>query len=145
VRVGARGARAMRARASGAGRTVVQRVVGVGLVKEVDDLRAGRSGGRQAGRQAGTQARGGERARRRPATHAVDDRVDVKDGLPVFAQNVQADVALEVNVRVVDLRERRTSCEGAGEGGTAPRGGRGAAGDQPARHCEKRRAPLSGT
>ncbi|CAH0367235.1 unnamed protein product, partial [Pelagomonas calceolata] len=34
----------------------------------------------------------------------VDDGVDVEDRLPVLAQDVEADVALEVDVRVEDLR-----------------------------------------
>mmetsp|Transcript_26611 Transcript_26611/g.86135 ORF Transcript_26611/g.86135 Transcript_26611/m.86135 type:complete len:231 (-) Transcript_26611:166-858(-) len=35
---------------------------------------------------------------------AVDDGVDVEDGLPVLAEDVEADVALEVDVRVEDAR-----------------------------------------
>lgn len=31
------------------------------------------------------------------------DRVEIEDGLPVLAKNVEADVAFEVDVRVVDL------------------------------------------
>lgn len=34
---------------------------------------------------------------------ADDYGVEVEDGLPVFAQDVQADVALEIDVRVVDF------------------------------------------
>ena len=64
---------------------------------------------------------------------AVDDGVDVEDGLPVLAQNVEADVALRVDVRVVDLSARaraRIGREGGGgvrmrccaKGGASPRG-----------------------
>lgn len=34
----------------------------------------------------------------------IDNRVDGQDGLPVLAQNVQANVALQVDVRMVHLR-----------------------------------------
>ena len=51
---------------------VVERVVGVGLVEEVDE--------------------------------AVDDGIDVEDGLPVLPKDVEADLALEVDVGVVDAR-----------------------------------------
>jgi hypothetical protein len=62
---------------------VVERVVGVGLVEEVDD--------------------------------AVDDSVDVEDGLPLVAEDVEADVPLEVDVGVVDLRGDGV-CVGMGVG-----------------------------
>ncbi len=51
---------------------------------------------------------------------AVDDGVDVEDGLPVVAEDVQAHVPLEVDVRVVDLRVRWRR-----EGGGRRRGRRG--------------------
>ena len=35
---------------------------------------------------------------------AVDDGVDVEDRLPVLPQYVEADVALQIDVRVEDLR-----------------------------------------
>jgi len=53
-------------------RTLVERVVGVGLEEQV--------------------------------LEADHDGVEVQDGLPVLAQDVEANVALEVEVRVVDLR-----------------------------------------
>ena len=34
---------------------------------------------------------------------SVNDRVNVEDGFPVFAQNVEAHLALQVNVWVVNL------------------------------------------
>jgi hypothetical protein len=34
----------------------------------------------------------------------VDDRVDIQHGFPILAQDVQTDVAVEVDVRVVDLQ-----------------------------------------
>ena len=50
---------------------MVEWIVGVGLVKEVDE--------------------------------AVDDGVDVEDGLPVLPEDIEADLTLEVDVGVVDL------------------------------------------
>lgn len=49
------------------------------------------------------------------------DGVEVEDGLPVLAEDVEAHVALEVEVGVVDLRERGVF---RGEGGESA-GGRG--------------------
>lgn len=57
--------------AGGPGRTVVERVVRVRLVKQVNDT--------------------------------VYYSREVEDGLPVFAQDVQADFAVEVDVGVVNL------------------------------------------
>ena len=51
---------------------MVEWIVGVGLVKEVDE--------------------------------AVDDGVDVEDGLPVLPEDIEADLTLEVDVGVVDAR-----------------------------------------
>jgi hypothetical protein len=102
---------------------VVQRVVGVRLVKQVNQpvnhlrtpkeelpwrvgglgererLRGGKGGeGDSVRRRYGAAVKPLKRVERR--TH----RVDVEHGLPVFAQNVEAHVALEVNVRVVNGR-----------------------------------------
>jgi hypothetical protein len=63
-------------------RTLVQRIIGVGLEEEV--------------------------------LKSDHDGVQVEDGLPVFTQDVEADVALEVEVGVVDLRLR-----GSGKGKSA--------------------------
>lgn len=35
---------------------------------------------------------------------SVDNGIDCQDGLPVLAQDVQADVALQIDVRMIDLR-----------------------------------------
>ena len=55
-------------------RTLIQRIVGVGLEEEV--------------------------------LQSDHDGIEVEDGLPVLAQDVQAHVSFEVEVRVVDLRVR---------------------------------------
>lgn len=43
---------------------------------------------------------------------AIDDGADAEDGFPVFPQNVQADVTLQVDVRVVDLEDCRHTMSG---------------------------------
>lgn len=35
---------------------------------------------------------------------SVNDRIDIEDGPPIFAQNVQADLALQVDVGMINLR-----------------------------------------
>lgn len=86
---------------------MVEWIVGVGLVKEVDE--------------------------------AVDDGVDVEDGLPVLPEDVEADLTLEVDVGVVDARFAVDLGRGVGVmvgdleseevGGTLPEAGVGSDGD----------------
>ena len=86
---------------------MVEWIVGVGLVKEVDE--------------------------------AIDDGVDVEDGLPVLPEDIEADLTLEVDVGVVDARFAVDLGRGVGVmvgdleseevGGTLPEAGVGSDGD----------------
>lgn len=42
---------------------------------------------------------------------ADHDRVEVEDGLPIFAEDVEADIAFQVDVRVVDLRSQYNNAD----------------------------------
>ena len=64
---------------------------------------------RQARMQGSEHARAGLRAgaHYEEEVEAVDDGVDAEHRLPILAQNVQADVALQVDVRMIHLLRKQ--------------------------------------